>query len=122
VQLGRSSERRDVQRAIEHWQRNALGKDCVPSLDTFDFSPMRGDWGYRFLICGGCAVEKSVFVTYGSQFAQLLGLPDKALTPIPFIQQIPESYQDMFVEGYHKAYSESSPVILEGTFRFESKL
>jgi hypothetical protein len=118
----RSSERRDVQRAIKHWQRNTWGKDCIPFLDTFDFSSMRGDWGYRFLICGGYVVEKSVFVTYGSKFAQLLGLPDKALTTIPFIKQIPEPYRDMFVEGCNHANVESLPVILEGTVSLESKL
>jgi hypothetical protein len=122
VSPGLSSERRDVQRAIEHWQRNTWAKDCIPFLDTFDFSSMRGDWGYRFLICGGHAVEKSVFVTYGPKFAQLLGLPDEALTSIPFIQQIPEPYRDMFIEGCNQANTESSPVILEGTFGLESNL
>jgi hypothetical protein len=122
VQPGRSNERRDVQRAIEHWQRNTWGKDCIPFLDTFDFSSMRGDWGHRFLICGGDAVEKSVFVTYGSKFAQLLGLSKTALSAIPIIQQIPEPYLDMFVEGCSQANMESSPVVLEGTFSVESKL
>jgi len=82
---------------------------------------MRGDWGYRFLLCGGYSVEKSVFVTYGSEFALLLGLPDKAVTTKPFIRQIPEPYRGMFVEGYDKASIESLPVILEGTFSVGSK-
>lgn len=119
---GRSNERRDVQRAIEHWHRNTWGKDCIPFLDTFDFSPMRGDWGYRFLICGGYTVENSVFVTYGPKFAQLLGLPVKALTSIPFVDQVPQPYRDMFVAGCGQVNLESSPVILEGTFSLESRL
>jgi hypothetical protein len=118
---GHSNERRDVQRAIEHWHRNTWGKDCIPFLDTFDFFPMRGDWDYRFLICGGYAVENSVFVTYGPKFAQLLGLPDKALTSIPFVDQVPQPYRDMFVEGCEQVNVESSPVILEGTFGLESR-
>jgi hypothetical protein len=112
----RSSEPRDVQCAVEHWYRNTWGKDCIPFLDTFDFSPMRGDWGHNFLICGGHAVEQSVFVTYGSKFSQLLGLPDKAITNVPFIRQIDEPYRDMFIEGCKQARTASSPVILEGTF------
>ena len=45
-------DRRAVRRAIEHWLRNTWSADSIPLLDTFDFSPMRGDWGQRFLICG----------------------------------------------------------------------
>ena len=113
---GRSTEPRDVQWAIEHWYRNTCGKDCVPYLDSFDFSSIRGDWGHRFLICGGHAVEQSVFVTYGSKFAQLLGLPARAVTKTPFIRQIHEPYRDMFIEGYKQARTASAPIILEGTF------
>ena len=53
------SERRDVRRVIEHWLRNTWATDSIPLLDTFDFSPMRGDWGQRFLICGGDAVNEN---------------------------------------------------------------
>jgi hypothetical protein len=56
-------ERRDVELAVEHWRRNTWGKDCIPLLDTFDFSPMRGSWGQRFLICGDGTAENAVFVT-----------------------------------------------------------
>ena len=112
----RSSGPLDVQSTIEHWYRNTWGKDCIPFLDTFDFSPMKGDWGHRFLICGGHAVEQSVFVTYGPEFARLLGLPAKAVTKIPSIRQIHEPYRDMFIEGCKQARIASSPVILEGAF------
>jgi hypothetical protein len=114
------SERRDVELAIKLWQQNTWGKDCVPFLDTFDFSPMRAGWGHRFLVCGGRSVESSVFVTYGSGFARLLGLPVKPITTIPFVQQLPEPYRDMFSEGYSKATMEGSPVTLEGEFRVKA--
>ena len=113
---GRASEPRDVQCAIEHWYRNTWGKDCIPFVDTFDFSPMKGGWGHRFLICGGQAVEQSVFVTYGAEFAQLLGLPARPVTHVPFIRQIDEPYRDMFIEGCKQARTASAPVILEGSF------
>lgn len=48
----------------EYWQRNTWGLDCIPLLETFDFSPMRGDWGYRFLISGDGTPENAVFVTF----------------------------------------------------------
>ena len=110
-------ERRDVELAIQHWQRNTWGQDCVPLLDTFDFSPMRADWGYRFLICGDPAIENSAFVTYGAGFARLLGLPSEPVTTTPFIRQIPETHREMFAEGYSKAMMECSPVTFEGTLR-----
>ena len=119
AQLGHTSERRDVRRVIEHWQRNTWGNDCIPLLDTFDFSPMRGDWGYRFLICGGQAPENAVFVTYGLDFARLLGLPEKAVSTVPFLHQIPELYRDMFAAGYTKASIETEPITLKGTFSNE---
>ena len=107
-------ERRDVQRVIDHWLRNTWGQDCVPLLDTFDFSPMKGDWGHRFLLCGSDAVQSAVFVIYGADFARLLELPPKAAAAIPFVEQIPERYRPVFSEGYGKAMIESSPVTLKG--------
>ena len=64
VQAQTAREQRDVQRTMEHWRRNTWGPDSIPLLDTFDFSPMRGDWGYRFLICGDGTPEDAVFVTF----------------------------------------------------------
>lgn len=60
--------------------------------------------------------ENAVFVTYGSKLAQLLGLPDKAVTTSPFIDEIPETYRQVFVEGYSKAIFEGAPLNFKGTF------
>ena len=109
-------EQRDVQRAIDHWRRNTWATNGIPLLDTFDFSPMKGDWGYRFLICGGYTAESAVFATYGSGFAHLLGLPEKPIATRPCIEQIAAVYRDTFVEGYTKVITEMEPVTLKGTF------
>lgn len=116
MQVVSPGEQRDVQRAMEHWQRNTWASGGVPLLDTFDFSPMKGDWGYRFLICGDGTSENAVFVTYGSKLAELLGLPHNAVTTVPFVEQIPERYRQVFLEGYSKAIIEGAPVTLKGTF------
>jgi hypothetical protein len=110
-------ERRDVELAIQHWKQNTWGEDCVPFLDTFDFSAVKTGWGQRFLICGDRTAESAVFVAYGAGFARMLGLPAKPEKTIPFMQQLPEAYGEMFAEGYSKAAMESSPVTLEGTIR-----
>lgn len=115
-------ERRDIQRAIDHWQRNTWGPDCIPLLDTFDFAPLRGDWRYWFLACGNHSVESAVFVSYGAGFAQLLGLPPQPAIEIPCIEQVPVPYRAMFAAGYGRASMATSPVTLEGTFRFEKKI
>jgi hypothetical protein len=81
---------------------------------------MGGDWGYRFLLCGSHAVENSVFVKYGSKLAQLLRLPGNVQTTSPLCNKYLPHFE-MFAEGYNKAYSESSPMELKGTFSVESK-
>jgi hypothetical protein len=122
VLSGSPDERRDIQLAIEHWQRNTWGPDSIPLLDTFDFAPLRGDWGYWFLICGNHSIESAVFVRYGAGFAQLLGLAREPATGIPCIEQVPVPYRPMFSAGYKRAGSASSPVTLDGSFRFEKRV
>jgi hypothetical protein len=122
VGAGAPDERREIQLAIEHWQRNTWGPDCIPLLDTFDFAPLRGDGGHWFLICGNHSIESAVFVTYGAAFAQLLGLPRQPITYLPCLEQVPVPYRAMFSAGYKRAGTASSPVTLDGTFRFEKKI
>ena len=76
---------------------------------------MKGDWGQRFLVCGGDAIEEAVFVIYGRDFARLLDLPRKAMPSPPFLKQIPDRYRGVFSEGYRKVIVDSAPVTLEGT-------
>ena len=72
-------ERRDIQRAIDLWQQNVSEPGCPPAFGTFDFSPMKGDWAYRFLICSDETAANSAFLIYGSKFAGLLKLPKARL-------------------------------------------
>ena len=64
VQVGRTNERRDIQRAIKLWQQGVGEDGGAPLLETFDFSPMRTDWGYRFLVCSDQSAENAAFVVY----------------------------------------------------------
>jgi hypothetical protein len=122
VHRDRSNERRDIQRAINLW-RQSVGEDGgAPLLEMFDFSPMRKDWGYRFLICSDQSAENAAFVVYGLKFAQLLGLPEKATTSIPVIRQLPERYQHVFAEGCGKAMTEPAPARLSGSFNHDVKV
>ena len=88
----------------------------------FDFGPLRGGWGYWFLICGNHTVDSAVFVSYGTGFAEMLGLPRRPITYLPCIEQIPVPYRAMFSTGCSRVSLATSPVTLDGTFRFERRV
>jgi hypothetical protein len=106
-------ERRDTERAVMLWRKKATAFGYPPPLAEFDFSRMRGDWGYRFIISGG-DVECAVFLVYGSQFARLLELREKPVCYKPMIDQIPERYQPMFTEGSRDAIADAAPARFGG--------
>jgi hypothetical protein len=110
---GLAIERRDTEKT------SAFG--CPPPLAEFDFSRIRGDWGYRFIISGG-DVECSVFLVYGSQFARLLELREKPVCYKPMVEQIPERYQPLFIEGSRGAISDAAPARFDGAVVHEDKV
>ena len=65
------AERRDTESAIRLWHQKAPEVGGFPSLSTFDFSRLRSEWGYRFLISGDEFVGAAVFLVYGVHFARL---------------------------------------------------
>ena len=107
-------ERRDTERAVGLWRKKATAVGCPPPLAEFDFSRIRSDWGYRFIISGG-DVECAVFLVYGSQLARLLGLREKPVCYKPMIDQIPERYQPLFTEGSRDALADAAPARFGGT-------
>jgi hypothetical protein len=122
VHRDRSNERRDIQRAINLWQQSVGEDGDAPLLEMFDFSPMRKDWGYRFLICSDQSAENAAFVVYGLKFAQLLGLPERAITGISVTHQLPERYRPVFAEGCSKAIAEPAPARLSGSFNYDIQI
>ena len=122
VHRERSNERRDIQRTISLWQQSVGEDGNPPLLATFDFSSMKRDWGYRFLICSDQSAENAAFVVYGLKFAQLLGLPEKATTTIPVIHQLPDRYRPVFAEACGKAMTAPVPTRLSGSFNYDIKV
>ena len=114
-------ERRDIQRAIDLWQQNVSEPGCPPAFGTFDFSPMKGDWAYRFLICSDETAANSAFLIYGSKFAGLLKLP-KARLGVASIEQLPDRYRHLFVTGCSKAMAQQAPARLSGSCKHESQI
>jgi hypothetical protein len=115
----RANERRDIQRTIDLWQRNMAEGSALLDVGTFDFSPMKRDWGHRFLICSDLNLENAAFVMYGVKFAQLLDLPEKVQAIVPLFQQIPERYWPIFAEGCSKAMTQAAPARFSGTFNYD---
>ncbi|MBV8774274.1 MAG: hypothetical protein JO166_18350 [Deltaproteobacteria bacterium] len=111
-----AKKRRDVERTVEHWLRQASGNGTVPCLAAFDFASIKADWSHRFLICTDQNVQDAAFVAYGTSLAALLGLPEKATTIIPLNQQIAERYRALFAEGCSNAFTKKTPVRLSGAF------
>ena len=121
VRRERPNERRDIQRAINLWQKHVPEDGGHPLLARFDFSPMRGDWGHRFLICSEPSAISAAFIIYGLKFAQLLGLPEKVTNCTPLVHQLPERYRPVFVEGCSRAMSEPAPAQFSGSFDYDFK-
>jgi hypothetical protein len=116
------AEHRDTESAIRLWHRKASEVGGPPPLNTFDFSRLTGEWGYRFLISGDQFVEAAVFLVYGVRFARLLGLPEQPRSKTPLFHQLPARYQPLFVEGYGDALQDLTPVRLSGTVMHQRKL
>ena len=117
--MGTARERRDIRRAFSLWRQNIPADGRVPLLEQFGFSAMKGDWGHRFLICSGQAVENAAFVAYGVKFAELLGLPERVTAIIPLNRQIPERYRSLFAEGCRNAMDKQVPARFTGSFEHD---
>jgi hypothetical protein len=116
------AEQRDTESAIRLWHRKASKVGGPPPLNTFDFSRLTGEWGYRFLISGDQFVEAAVFLVYGVRFARLLGLPEQPRSKTPLFHQLPARYQPLFVEGYSEALQGLAPVRLSGMVMHQRRL
>ena len=109
------AELRDTESAIRLWHQKASEVGGFPSLSTFDFSRLRSEWGYRFLISGDEFVGAAVFLVYGVHFARLLGLPEQPRSKIPLLPQLPARYRPLFVEGCGDVLRDLAPIRLNGT-------
>jgi hypothetical protein len=114
-------ERRDTERAVILWRKKASAFGSPPPLAEFDFSRIRCDWGYRFIISGG-DVESSVFLVYGSQFARLLELREKPICYKSMIDQLPERYQPLFIEGSRDAITDAAPTRFSGVVVYQDQV
>src|SRR3954470_20156865 len=116
------AEQRDTASAIRLWHQKAAELGQLPPVTAFDFSRLKSDSGYRFLISGDEFIEASVFLVYGAHFARLMGLSEKPISKMPLLQQLPERYRPVFVDGYSEALRDFTPTCLTGTVLHQRKL
>lgn len=116
-----AAESRDAERAIRLWhQKAANGRP--PDLTAFDFHRLQTDWGFRFLISTDELLEAAVFIVYGSQFANLLSLPEKPNSAIPVLRQVPTRYRGLFWEGCGEVLRHPEPARFNGAIRYGGDL
>jgi hypothetical protein len=109
------AELREGERALRLWESRAAQYGMPPPLRAFDLAQMLlDDWAHRFLISADAIVENHAFLIYGSNFARLLGLPERPVPLVPMMPQLPPHYRGVFAKGCSEAVAEQMPVRLSG--------
>ena len=108
-------DRREAERAVAYWEDKLGELGDAATITALDLNEMdEEDWANRFLIAIDERVERSALLMYGSNFAQLLGLPPKAPKVLPLERQMPRRFAEVFMSGCSEAEKLGAPVRLEG--------
>ena len=105
-----ASERRDTERLMALWRREASKYKAPPPLTAFDFLSK----SFRFAICANPIVGDQWFLIYGSRFARLLGLPESPAVDVALADQLSSEHLPLFQEGCDKALTRVEPVPISG--------
>lgn len=109
-------ERREADRALAYWQHKAARFGRPPTVSELNLSELaEGEWAHRFLIAADAVVENYALLSYGGQFARLLGLPANAVPHVPLVRQLPDRYVGVFVRGCGDALMHQLPARVEGS-------
>ena len=111
----RGRERRETERVIALWEEKRRELGVHPTVAAIDLAQITSpEWGNRFLIAADPVIERSMLLMYGSRFAQLLDMPQRARTDLPILRQLPLRYGDVFLRGCAEVRQEMAPVRLAG--------
>ena len=109
----RAGELRDTERAIALWEQKAAEFGRPPPAGAFDLA-LTSERGCRFVLCGDEIVEAATFLAYGPRFARLLDLPERPLSDLSALSQLPGRYLSLFAEGYVEAFAGGKPARFSG--------
>jgi len=85
-----------------------------PSLTELFATVDTEEWSYGFVVAVDPVAEVSSILTYGSNFAELLGLPPKGVPFVRMSRQLPRPYPEIFLQGCTEACDTKEPVHSEG--------
>jgi hypothetical protein len=105
-----SGDLRNTEGVIALWREEAAKHAGPPPVTAFDFSKT----SHRFVVCRDAIADDYSFLIYGSQFAQLLGLPEAPAVDVPLADLIPDTYLPVFREGCSEALARMEPIPLSG--------
>jgi hypothetical protein len=115
-------DRRETGRAVAHWQ-GRIAHFGYPPLGPADrdFDDLIGEAGaYWFVIGIDRAADEHLLLSYGPQFARLLGLPFRAGANIRPLREIPARLLPSFLRGCRAVAAHMPPVRIEGAVRLRS--
>lgn len=115
-------DRRETGRAIAHWQ-GRIARFGYPPLGPADrdFDDLIGAAGAHWFVIGiDRAAGEHLLLSYGPQFARLLGLPFRAGANIRPLREIPTRLLPSFLRGCRTVAAHAPPVHIEGTVRLRS--
>jgi hypothetical protein len=109
-------ERRETERAVTYWERRIAQFGYPPlSPEDREFDDLIAEGGaYRFVISVDPSGTDDLFLTYGPNFARLLGLPTSVGPNIRLAQEIPKRLLPAFIRGCRAAAKQKPPVKIEG--------
>jgi hypothetical protein len=115
-------ERRNSEQAISHWKKKFLELGAIPSVETLGFSNIKTpDWAHRFLIMvDRQAIETSLILLYGSEFARLMDLPLQGEQSATCLNQLRTPFADIFMLGCADAHRQGEPVRRDGRIKHEN--
>jgi hypothetical protein len=115
-------ERRESERLIAYWEREAAQLGSIPTLSAFDLNKIDTDeWSHRFVVTVDLVAENSSLLMYGKHFARLLDQSQALIPNVPLIHQVPAHFLDVFMRGCHDVYKHDVPVpvMVDGEIKHE---
>jgi hypothetical protein len=112
-------ERRQSERALAAWEATLSELGRSPTLAELFATVDTEEWSYGFVLAVDTVAEVSSLLTYGSNFARLLGIPPKGMPFVRMTRQLPRPYSAIFLRGCTEACQAKSPVHSEGEVQRE---
>ena len=113
------AKRRQSELALVAWENTLAQLGRSPTLDELFAAIDTEEWSYGFIVAVDPDVEISSLLSYGSNFARLLDMPERGMPFVKMTRQLPPRYGEIFLRGCTEAYRSNMAAQLEGTVERE---